>query len=133
MKTIVATCDRLEATLRQIISEENAPAAHSLSAELEPEVVRVKKADKFKHWLKWLALIVLAFAAGWYAYRYFKRQARRQPAPVEQSVPTPKPTEVSTPQSTGHSATERKSDEPSEGLRRMQQLSAPERTASPFR
>ena len=79
MKTIVATCDRLEATLRQIISEENAPAAHSLSAELEPEVVRVKKADKFKHWLKWLALIVLAFAAGWYAYRYFKRQARRQP------------------------------------------------------
>ncbi len=133
MKTIVATCDRLEATLRQIISEENAPAAHSLSAELEPEVVRVKKADKFKHWLKWLALIVLAFAAGWYAYRYFKRQARRQPAPVEQSVPTPKPTEVSAPQSTGHSATERKSDEPSEGLRRMQQLSAPERTASPFR
>lgn len=133
MKTIVATCDRLEATLRQIISEENAPAAHSLSAELEPEVVRVKKADKFKHWLKWLALIVLAFAAGWYAYRYFKRQARRQQAPVEQSAPTPKPTEVSTPQPTGHSATERKSDEPSEGLRRMQQLSAPERTASPFR
>lgn len=133
MKAIVGTCDRLEATLRQIISEEKAPAAHSAPAELEVEVVRVKKADKLKHWLKWAAVIVLAFAAGWYAYRYFKRQARRQPAPVEKTAQTPQPAEVSAPKPTGHSATERKPDEPSEGLRRLQELSAPSRTAAPFR